>query len=834
MVGIWALDEGFQIVELLFRSDGRYQIDTKSTDPVSSFSERGRYSINGQAIALTPYDYLGEPQTRQYQFEVLGDSLSLTRLDFSLFEVYQFKPGSKAEVLAREQVAPVLVGTWGRSISFFGKAEYTFRPGGYYFLKNTPDGSEFPPEIVRGRYTQDGTRLTLKPYSGVEVQYEIDFFGNTLTLIENDPFFGESAGYEKLPGSETEVRAKAAEAEAFLSRENWQVGIWEIRDTVQTVDLTIRPDGQYMATNHAEFLHGIVRGRYALETRRIHLQPYVGQGLYSRSNGEFGKVERTRELDYYEGELQFIDLEAISQSVTIARRRPGSEALVLEKLRQAQAERAREGWQIGVWEVNDPVGWMEFTFRPDNRYIAKAGTSGVPSQVERGRFLVAGDKVTLAPYAGLGAPRGFQLDLYDGELFLIGDLARMVIARKIPGSESSVIDKTLNPDAMKGERGSILGRWTANLPGQFVDLIFRQDGQFRLSRCLNNAVAHDYGLYTVNMSTRTLVSDSRFVEVQTQGLDFYGHTMTIFGGLGAPSTYAVNLGGVDAAIEASFAADAAEAEIDAQWLARVPIGQRDPNAVQIPTGDIPADPNPGRTFNTPTVLLNYQLYRRLIPGLVFFNDQGTIKSVPVVNTREWHFFPTGRVLVRFKNHRAGLSHPNTIVDVTESWGAYRVEPKPSQQDILHLYADNSLFIDTDSGEQAEMTLEDGRRHLFWNKDFQILSEWAAEQKPIPCQVPGNPDASLMNTGIALSTNIKPDEVRDLQPILIKLTGPVAGKFTLSGTTDIAANLVIERASSLISPIIWQPLQTNSAPGGPFSFQVPQGNISAGFFRVRGQ
>ena len=171
----------------------------------------------------------------------------------------------------------------------------------------------------------------------------------------------------------------------------------------------------------------------------------------------------------------------------------------------------------------------------------------------------------------------------------------MVIARKVPGSETGVIEKTRNPDAMKGERGSILGLWTANLPGQFAELIFRQDGQFRVKRCMNNVISHDYGLYTVDMSTGTLVSDSRFVAVQTHGLDFYGNTMTIFGGnLGPPSTYTVNLGVVDAAIDASLAADAEEARIDAQWLTRVPIGPRDPNAVQIPAADIPADPNPGQ------------------------------------------------------------------------------------------------------------------------------------------------------------------------------------------------------------------------------------------------
>ena len=96
-----------------------------------------------------------------------------------------------------------------------------------------------------------------------------------------------------------------------------------------------------------------------------------------RSNGEFGKVERTRVLDYYDRELQFIDLEAISHWVTLARKVPDSEGRVMEKTRQAQEERSRDGWYIGIWEVNDPSGWMEFTYRPDHRYIAKSGADPI-------------------------------------------------------------------------------------------------------------------------------------------------------------------------------------------------------------------------------------------------------------------------------------------------------------------------------------------------------------------------------------------------------------------------------------------------------------------------
>lgn len=189
--------------------------------------------------------------------------------------------------------------TWsargGAASRTWGKAEYTFHPGGYYFLKDTPEDSQFPPEFIRGRYALTGTRLTLSPYSLVGAEYEVDFFGNTLTLIQQEELRGESTTYDELPGSEANVRAKAAEADAFLARENWQFGVWQIRDAVHTVDLTLRPDGCYTAKETTESLSGIARGRYTLEPRRIHLAPFVGQGLYARSNGEFGKVERTRE-----------------------------------------------------------------------------------------------------------------------------------------------------------------------------------------------------------------------------------------------------------------------------------------------------------------------------------------------------------------------------------------------------------------------------------------------------------------------------------------------------------------------------------------------------------
>jgi hypothetical protein len=180
----------------------------------------------------------------------------------------------------------------------------------------------------------------------------------------------------------------------------------------------------------------------------------------------------------------------------------------------------------------------------------------------------------------------------------------------------------------------------------------------------------------------------------------------------------------------------------------------------VPTADIPADPSPDRIFDSPTVLSAFALYRRLLPGFVYFNEWGTIRSLAVVNSREFYLFPTGRALIRFRNYRAGISYPMTVVDMSDSWAAYRVEARSDQGDILHLYADNRVLLQTDAGEQAELTLEDGRRNLFWAKDYQILSEWASEHQAEPCQPAEPADPSLVNTGLSLTSSVPPATIPD--------------------------------------------------------------------------
>ena len=152
LVGVWDSTDAVRTYQLLFRTNGRYQLDTQSTDPGLDLSstERGHYQVDGQGLTLTPYDYVAKPDPRQYQFQRSGDSLSLTSTDYGQTQFFQFRPGSKADVLARENVHPGLVGVWRRHIAFYGEVEGTFRPGGYYVIKTTPDDPQFATGYVAG------------------------------------------------------------------------------------------------------------------------------------------------------------------------------------------------------------------------------------------------------------------------------------------------------------------------------------------------------------------------------------------------------------------------------------------------------------------------------------------------------------------------------------------------------------------------------------------------------------------------------------------------------------------------------------------------------------
>lgn len=118
--------------------------------------------------------------------------------------------------------------------------------------------------------------------------------------------------------------------------------------------------------------------------------------------------------------------------------------------------------------------------------------------------------------------------------------------------------------------------------------------------------------------------------------------------------------------------------------------------------------------------------------------------------------------------------------------------------------------------------------------FEAAAEWAAEKPAAACQVSAEFNPELMNTGVSLRTAIAPDTADGEGPIRFTLTGPVAGQFTVSGTSPEAANLVTEFASIITLSTEWKALQTNTVSAGPYSFTLPRLRSHQAYFRLRRQ
>jgi hypothetical protein len=129
-----------------------------------------------------------------------------------------------------------------------------------------------------------------------------------------------------------------------------------------------------------------------------------------------------------------------------------------------------------------------------------------------------------------------------------------------------------------------------------------------------------------------------------------------------------------------------------------------------------------------------------------------------------------------------------------------------------------------------MTLEDGRRHLFWDKDYQLQWEWASEQKTVPCELPATSDPSLINFAVSLSTTIPPDPIGDARPTL-SIARSTNGSFTITGESQTGGALMVEVALNLTEPITWTPVQTNTVAAGAFDFSIAPGEVQNAYFRV---
>ncbi|HEX8847719.1 MAG TPA: hypothetical protein VF791_23970 [Pyrinomonadaceae bacterium] len=146
---------------------------------------------------------------------------------------------------------------------------------------------------------------------------------------------------------------------------------------------------------------------------------------------------------------------------------------------------------------------------------------------------------------------------------------------------------------------------------------------------------------------------------------------------------------------------------DREWCARYQIGRMGTQPPHVPVGEIPADPNVSRIFDSPVVFVSTQLY-------VWFSSQTyTIEGYggEFRNQQSFYFLPTGRYFYKSVRYE-GQTTPEGQVAV--NWGSYRFT------------GNEEIEVESDEGERISMQLKLGRRNLIWGNTTFGEVDWERE------------------------------------------------------------------------------------------------------------
>lgn len=262
----------------------------------------------------------------------------------------------------------------------------------------------------------------------------------------------------------------------------------------------------------------------------------------------------------------------------------------------------------------------------------------------------------------------------------------------------------------------LVGRWHQQDDFSTRVITFLPDGRYGETLTIGDADVSESGVYSADGSTVVFMPIG--AEASTWSMSVEGETLVLVDSSGATTIeYTLEPGSPEAVIGEAAAQDAQEAQLDAQWRARLPVARMTQQPVHIPVGEVPADPNVSNVFLDATVFVSANLYVD-ISMVDITLDNGTTQAVQ--NTTNWHFLPTGRVFTIFTNWSPGRIYDssNPQPDVATHWGAYTVvEGVPADR----------LLVQSDAGEQIEMQLTHGRRNLIWGNSVYGQVDWENEQ-----------------------------------------------------------------------------------------------------------
>ncbi|MEO6350297.1 MAG: hypothetical protein ABIP53_06565 [Candidatus Limnocylindrales bacterium] len=91
-----------------------------------------------------------------------------------------------------------------------------------------------------------------------------------------------------------------------------------------------------------------------------------------------------------------------------------------------------------------------------------------------------------------------------------------------------------------------------------------------------------------------------------------------------------------------------------------------------------------------------------------------------MNSTKWYFETTGRLYTIFTNWPLGKIYDrySPEPDVNTYWSRYTIVEGTDTDRVL---------VETDAGEQIEMSLANGRRNLVWDNDVYGQVDWENQQ-----------------------------------------------------------------------------------------------------------
>jgi hypothetical protein len=264
--------------------------------------------------------------------------------------------------------------------------------------------------------------------------------------------------------------------------------------------------------------------------------------------------------------------------------------------------------------------------------------------------------------------------------------------------------------------GPLVGRWTQQDDFSTRVISFLPDGRYGETLTIGDSPVSESGVYSADGSTIDFMPIDEPASTWAMSLDGDGLVIADSSG-GTTISYTLEPGSPEAVVQEAQVVDAREAELDAQWRARLPVARMTQQPIHIPVGEVPDDPNVSNVFADATVFVSPDLYVDIWMADISLDDGTTLT---VQNTTNWHFLSTGRLFSIFTSWPTGrvYDRANPQPDVSTYWSAYTVVEGASTDRVL---------VQSDAAEQIEMQLTHGRRNLVWGNDVYGQVDWENEQ-----------------------------------------------------------------------------------------------------------